>query len=147
MGIGDGKAPKAKDKKKLHPDELVTRLKDYIVKFNFLKPVVDDKDMAGISVHDISFSYSGKKPWLLADLNFRVDHATRVAIVGANGAGKSTLMSLVSKELEPCHGEVQHSRRLTVCRYSQHFDEIAPYLHMTAVEFLTSPELPFWSRH
>eukprot|EP00928_Gymnodinium_smaydae_P028427 TRINITY_DN21688_c0_g1_i1.p1 TRINITY_DN21688_c0_g1~~TRINITY_DN21688_c0_g1_i1.p1 ORF type:complete len:784 (-),score=169.32 TRINITY_DN21688_c0_g1_i1:140-2491(-) len=132
---------KAKDKKKLHPDEVVTKVKDYVVKFNFLAPDIDEKDMGGISVHDVEFSYSGKKPWLLADLNFRVDHASRIAIVGVNGAGKSTLMSLVSKELEPSNGEIQHSRKLKVCRYSQHFDEISPYLHMSAVEFLTSPEL------
>jgi len=127
--------------KKQHPDDLVQKPKDYIVKFRFLPPHDTGAEIGGISVHNASFSYSGKKPWLLKDLEFRVDLATRIAVVGANGAGKSTLLSLVAKVLEPCEGEVVHSRRLTVGRYSQHFDEIAPALHLTGVEFLTSPEL------
>merc|ERR1711879_608785 len=64
-----------------------------------------------------------------------------VTVVGANGAGKSTLLYLTAKVLEPCEGDVVHSRRLAVGRYSQHFDEIAPALSMSAVEFLTSHEL------
>jgi len=127
--------------KKLHPDDLVQKVKDYVVKFRFLPPLCDGDDAGGISVHDVNFSYSGKKPWILHDLNFRVDSATRVAVVGANGAGKSTLLNLLAKVMEPCNGDIQHSRRLTIGRYSQHFDEIAPALHLSAVEFLTSPEL------
>jgi ATP-binding cassette subfamily F protein 1 len=126
--------------KKRHPDEIIEKPKDYIVKFHFLPPVRDD-EMSGISIHDVNFSYNGKKPWLLRDLNFRIDTSTKVTVVGKNGAGKSTLLSLIAKVHEPCEGDVSHSRRLQVGRYSQHFDEIAPYLSMTAVEFLTSPEL------
>ncbi|CAK9080152.1 unnamed protein product [Durusdinium trenchii] len=55
--------------------------------------------------------------------------------------GKSTLLNLLAKKEEPCVGDVVHSRNLTVCRYSQHFDEIAPALGLSAVEFLTSQEL------
>jgi len=131
---------KKSGKKVKHPEELVQKPKDYVVKFHFLPPVRED-EMSGISVHDVEFSYSGKKPWLLRDLNFRVDSDTRVTIVGANGSGKSTLLNLISKNIEPSSGEVVHSRRLAMGRYSQHFDEIAPALGLTAVEFLTSHEL------
>eukprot|EP00931_Biecheleriopsis_adriatica_P072700 TRINITY_DN47117_c0_g1_i1.p1 TRINITY_DN47117_c0_g1~~TRINITY_DN47117_c0_g1_i1.p1 ORF type:complete len:790 (+),score=219.51 TRINITY_DN47117_c0_g1_i1:33-2402(+) len=127
--------------KKRHPDEVVEKIKDYVVKFRFLPPNIEGSDRGGISVHDVDFSYTGKKPWLLKGLNFRVDESTRVAVVGPNGTGKSTLLNLVSKVLHPCEGEVVHSRKVTVCRYSQHFDEIAPALHMSGVQFLTSPEL------
>ncbi|CAK0850979.1 unnamed protein product [Prorocentrum cordatum] len=130
----------AKKKPAKATEEVLTKPKDYIVKFNFLPPR-DDDEMVGISVHDAAFSYTGKKPWLLEKLNFRVDTASRIAIAGPNGAGKSTLLSLLAKVIEPCEGDVDHSRRIVVGRYSQHFDEIAPYLHMSAVEFLTSPEL------
>ena len=34
-----------------------------LVKFHFLPPVRDD-EMSGISVRDVNFSYSEKKPWL-----------------------------------------------------------------------------------
>lgn len=121
-------------------EEYVEKPKDYVVKFHFFPPQVCD-EMAGIAVNDASFSYSGVKPWLLDGLNFRVDTSTRVAVVGPNGAGKSTLLNLIAKVVEPSAGEVHHTRRLAFGRYSQHFDEIAPSLHMSAVEFLTSPEL------
>eukprot|EP00435_Cladocopium_sp_Y103_P046438 s542_g13.t1 len=119
--------------------EEVEKIKDYVVKFRFLPPRGDDR--GGISVHDVDFSYSGKKPWLLHGLNFRVDAESRIAVLGPNGAGKSTLLNLLAKLEEPCKGEIVHSRNLTVCRYSQHFDEIAPALRLSAVDFLTSPEL------
>mmetsp|Transcript_34465 Transcript_34465/g.78637 ORF Transcript_34465/g.78637 Transcript_34465/m.78637 type:complete len:780 (+) Transcript_34465:58-2397(+) len=121
-------------------EEEVEKPVDYIVKFNFLPPVKDD-EMCGISLHDAAFSYSGKKPWLLSGLNFRLDPSVRIVVVGPNGAGKSTLLNLVSKTSVPCEGEVVHSRGLVVGRYSQHFDEIAPALHLSAVDFLTSPAL------
>lgn len=129
--------------KKQHPDEVVEKIKDYVVKFRFLPPPSRADDMGGISVHDVDFSYSGKKPWLLHGLNFRVDTSTRVAVVGPNGAGKSTLLNLVAKVSVPVNGDVVHSRGLTVCRYSQHFDEIARPVSqgLSAVDFLTSSEL------
>lgn len=130
--------------KKRHPDDEVEKPKNYVVKFKFMPPAVVGDAAGGISVHDVAFSYSGKKPWLLSGLNFRIDASTRVSVVGPNGAGKSTLLYLISKVLEPNEGEVVHSRRLTIGRYSQHFEEIAPALEkpdMTAVDFLTSQEL------
>ncbi|CAE8629253.1 unnamed protein product, partial [Polarella glacialis] len=112
-----------------------------VVKFRFYPPQVSGDDAGGISVHDVAFSYTGKKPWLLHGLNFHVGAETRVAVVGPNGAGKSTLLALIAKLAEPCEGEVHHSRRVSLGRYSQHFDEIAPYVQMSAVQFLTSQEL------
>eukprot|EP00933_Yihiella_yeosuensis_P033465 TRINITY_DN27168_c0_g1_i1.p1 TRINITY_DN27168_c0_g1~~TRINITY_DN27168_c0_g1_i1.p1 ORF type:complete len:794 (-),score=230.78 TRINITY_DN27168_c0_g1_i1:113-2473(-) len=127
--------------KKTHPDEIVTKIKDYVVNFRFYPPASVGDDSGGISVHDVAFSYTGKKPWLLSGLNFRIDASTRVAVVGPNGAGKSTLLYLLAKMQEPCEGQVEHSRRVGIGRYSQHFDEIAPALNMSAVDFLTSHEL------
>jgi len=134
------KQQKEKSKGKKQTEEELTKLRDYVVKFRFLEPARTD-EMAGISVDDVTFSYSGKQPWLLKKLNFRFDGSTRVAVLGVNGSGKSTLLSLVAKDLEPTSGEVHHSRRLAIGRYSQHFDEIQPFLNMSAVEYLTSPEL------
>lgn len=101
--------------------EEVEKIKDYVVKFHFLPPRGDGR--GGISVDDVDFSYSGKKPWLLHGLNFHVDTESRLAVLGPNGAGKSTLLNLLAKLEEPCNGEV------------------APSLHLSAVDFLTSPEL------
>merc|ERR1711879_748627 len=111
--VADGN--KAGNKAKKPEKEELDRarpLKSYTVRFNFL-PLAPGKDECGISVHDINFSYSGRKPWLLGPLNFRIDPSMRIAIVGPNGAGKSTLLNLVSKTTWPTDGEVCHSRKLT----------------------------------
>jgi len=115
--------------------------KTYTVKFNFL-PLQTDKQDAGISVHDINFSYSGKKPWLLGpELNFRVDASMRIAVVGKNGAGKSTLLNLLTKTLWPTDGDVVHAKGLSIGRYSQHFEELGERGDLNPVELLTDPEV------
>jgi len=116
--------------------------KTYAVKKFDFQPLVSDKDQAGISVHDISFSYSGKKPWLLGpSLNFRVDASMKIAVVGKNGAGKSTLLNLLTKTTWPTEGEVCHSKGLSLGRYSQHFEEFRQKDHLTPVQLLTDPEV------
>eukprot|EP00434_Breviolum_minutum_P031729 symbB.v1.2.028060.t2/scaffold2934.1/size84817/2 len=122
--------------KKVHQDEVVEKIKDYVVKFRFLPPRGDDR--GGISVHDVDFSYTGRNGCYRNEATVA---ATRLAVLGPNGAGKSTLLNLLAKIEQPCKGDIVHSRGLTVCRYSQHFDEIAPALKLSAVEFLTSPDL------
>ncbi|CAE8711091.1 unnamed protein product, partial [Polarella glacialis] len=59
-------------KKQRHPEDLVEKIRDYVVKFRFYPPQVSGDDAGGISVHDVAFSYTGKKPWLLHGLNFHV---------------------------------------------------------------------------
>lgn len=117
--------------------------KQYTVKFNFL-PLVTDKEEAGISVHDINFSYTGKKPWLLGpQLNFRMDASMRIAVVGKNGAGKSTLLNLLTKTLWPNEGNVVHAKGLSIGRYSQHFEELGQEGRgdLSPIELLTDPEV------
>jgi len=115
--------------------------KAYTVKFNFL-PLVSDKNEAGISVHDINFSWNGKAPWLLGPkLNFRISACDRIAVVGKNGAGKSTLLNLLSKILWPSQGDVSHSNGLSIGRYSQHFEELGERDTLNPVELLTHPEV------
>jgi ATP-binding cassette subfamily F protein 1 len=104
--------------RKVAPDEVVTRSKDYVVRFGFLEPLAQQA-AAGISVRGVSFSYSNSPPWLLHNLDFGVNISTRMCVVGANGAGKSTLLGLVSGKLAPSMGEVEHSSRLVVGSYSQ----------------------------
>ena len=44
--------------------------------------------------------------WALRDINFTVNEAETVGIVGRNGSGKSTLLKCISGVLQPTHGKV-----------------------------------------
>jgi len=113
----------------------------YVVKFNFL-PLLSNPAEVGISLRDVSSSYSGSKPWLLGpQLDFRIIASDRIALGGKNGAGKSTLLNLMTKTVWPSEGEDEHTKGLTIGRYSQHFEELKMHEELTPVELLTHPDV------
>ncbi|MBN1880255.1 ATP-binding cassette domain-containing protein [bacterium] len=68
--------------------------------------------MAIISLHSVSFSYSG--PPLLQDLTLHVEAGERVCIIGRNGAGKSSLLGLIARDLIPAEGMVETVEELQI---------------------------------
>lgn len=50
---------------------------------------------------------------VLKDINFKVDVGEAIGLVGINGAGKSTLLKLITGTLQPTHGSVQRSGRIS----------------------------------
>ena len=115
-------------------DGLMEKQKDYVVKFKFTGHGMDRS--LGLNVSDVAFSYNGKEPWLLEEVEMGVDCGSRIAIVGPNGAGKSTLLNLMMQHLEPCSGDVTVSKGIRIRQYHQHFEELLP-LDKTGVEYLS----------
>ena len=60
--------------------------------------------MALFSLLDLSHAFGGAP--VLDHVNFQVDPAERVCLVGRNGAGKSTLMKLIAGDMRPDSGQV-----------------------------------------
>jgi ATP-binding cassette subfamily F protein 1 len=116
---------------KLHVTTLTDKPKAYSVKFRFASP--KDHNEA-ISVLDVSFGFNEERE-LFRDLRFKLDCSSRIALVGPNGAGKSTILGLVSKQLQPCAGEVLHTPHLRLGIYSQHYEDLLD-LQKTACRFL-----------
>ena len=58
-----------------------------------------------ISFENLSFSYP-KGPEVLHDINLRITHGERVALLGLNGSGKSTLLLQTNGLLFPSSGRV-----------------------------------------
>jgi ATP-binding cassette subfamily B protein RaxB len=55
---------------------------------------------------DVSFRYASGEPFVLRDVNFRVQAGDYVAITGPSGCGKTTLLKLILGLLEPSSGEI-----------------------------------------
>ncbi|KAH9508029.1 ATP-binding cassette sub- F member 1 [Bulinus truncatus] len=97
--------------------ELLTRPKDYVVKFSFPAPTPLNPPILG--VYSVTFGYPGQRE-LFRDLDFGIDMSSRVAIVGPNGVGKSTFLKLLTGEIIPGIGERRKNHRLRIGKYDQH---------------------------
>jgi ATP-binding cassette, subfamily F, member 3 len=65
-----------------------------------------------MNIDHISFSYSGKEPYLIDDFSLSIGKRDRVCIIGKNGKGKSTLLKLMAGELSPLAGEIYRHPQL-----------------------------------
>jgi ATP-binding cassette, subfamily B, bacterial CvaB/MchF/RaxB len=59
-----------------------------------------------IEVRSLCFRYSDAEPWLLKNVNLRIEAGECVAIIGPSGAGKSTLLKLMAGLLHPQVGDI-----------------------------------------
>lgn len=59
-----------------------------------------------MSAENLSFSYTGKEPFIVKDFTLHVGKRERICIIGKNGKGKSTLLKLLAGEMEPLSGTV-----------------------------------------
>src|SRR4030043_1430365 len=60
----------------------------------------------GIEFKNVWFRYSDKTPWVLKNINLKINPQENVAIVGENGAGKSTLVKLICRFYDPQKGKI-----------------------------------------
>ena len=51
--------------------------------------------------------------WALRNVSFSIDAGETVGIVGVNGSGKSTILKLISRIIDPTHGVISISGRLS----------------------------------
>ena len=100
--------------------ELISKPREYIVKFSFPDPPSLSPPIMGL--HNVEFGYPNQ-PLLFKNLDFGIDMDSRVAIVGPNGVGKSTLLKLMCGYIEPLKGESRRNHRLRFAYYSQHSTE------------------------
>ena len=119
----------------------VEKPSEYHVKFQ-LRGQGNERSGQGIGLSDVAFSYTGHSPWVIQDVDFGMDCASRIALVGPNGAGKSTFLKLLVGELVPCEGQVITNKGLRVEMFSQHFEEGLD-LNATPVQYLVKTAQDF----
>lgn len=59
-----------------------------------------------LSLENICFRYTEKSPWILKDVNLKVNSGERVGIIGPSGYGKSTLSKIIAGYEKPTSGKV-----------------------------------------
>src|SRR5699024_9336433 len=76
-----------------------------------------------VDVLDVSKAYDGQP--ILTDVTWRIGPGERTGILGPNGAGKSTLLGLVSGEIEPDSGRVNHGKTVEIGVFDQQSTALA----------------------
>jgi len=97
--------------------ELLQRMKEYKVKFTIKNPPPLNPPVLGLK--DAKFGYPGQ-PLLFKKVDFGLDMASRVAIVGPNGVGKSSFLKMLTGKVDLLDGEVIRNPRLRIGFYNQH---------------------------
>lgn len=59
-----------------------------------------------LSIENINFRYTEKSPWILKDINLKVESGERVGIIGPSGYGKSTLSKIIAGYEKPTSGKI-----------------------------------------
>lgn len=107
--------------------DLLSKPKEYVVKFKFVDPTPLQPPILGL--YDVDFAYTAGGVKLFKEVSFGVDMSSRIAIVGPNGVGKSTFLKLLSAENEPSSGELKKNHRARIAKFDQHSGE-----HLTTEE-------------
>jgi ATP-binding cassette subfamily B protein len=66
-------------------------------------PIVFEKD---IELKNLSFRYTKDSPWILKNINLKINKGSRIGFVGSTGSGKSTLIDIIMGLLPPTEGEL-----------------------------------------
>jgi zinc transport system ATP-binding protein len=66
-----------------------------------------------IKTENLSFSYTGLKPFILDGINMEIRDGEYVSVVGDNGCGKSTLIRLLLRLIKPTAGSITNCTKRT----------------------------------
>ncbi len=117
---------------------------ELFVKYN--SEVDGDKILQGhqldIDFEDVNFKYPNSDKYVIRDINLKIKHGEKIAIVGENGAGKTTLIKLLSRIYRVSNGFIKiGDTNINDIKISSWYDKIAvlfqdftSYTHLTVKE-------------
>lgn len=60
-----------------------------------------------IEIKDLTFSYTGEKPYLIESISMNIPEGKFISIIGENGSAKSTFVKLILGLLNPIKGKIK----------------------------------------
>jgi ABC-type multidrug transport system ATPase subunit len=84
----------------------------------------------------IELSGLGKKfgkEWIFKNINYTIEDAESLAVLGNNGSGKSTLMQIIAAAVSPNLGSIQHFHQGILISHENLFEElsiVSPYMEL-----------------
>lgn len=90
-----------------------------------------------LEINNLCFSYNRNQPYLLNDINLKVEKGDYISILGDNGSGKSTLVKLILRLLTPLKGEILLDKQ-KVSYVPQRLDGYNSQFPLTVYELLNS---------
>jgi len=88
-----------------------------------------------ISINNLCFTYTNSKPYILEDVNLKIERGSYVSILGENGSAKSTLVKLILNLLKPNNGEIVISTS-KIAYVAQKVDNFNSQFPITVFEML-----------
>lgn len=88
-----------------------------------------------INIKNLNFSYSGKPPYLLENINLDIKNGEYVSILGSNGSGKSTLIKIILGIIKPVNGIINVNSR-KIGYVSQRLEGVNSQFPITVYEIL-----------
>jgi ATP-binding cassette subfamily B protein len=61
---------------------------------------------SGFEFRNVGFAYPGSDRLVVSNINFRLEPAEKLALIGENGAGKTTLVKLLARLYDPTKGRI-----------------------------------------
>ena len=59
-----------------------------------------------INIKNLCFTYTNSNPYILDNVNLKIEKGSYVSILGENGSAKSTLLKLILNLLKPNSGQI-----------------------------------------
>lgn len=72
----------------------------------FSNSTINQKAKGHIRFNEVSFAYSNKGPKALNAVSVEIKTGEKIAILGQTGSGKSTLLQLLTRNWDPCSGQI-----------------------------------------
>lgn len=88
-----------------------------------------------IKIENLNFSYTGREPYILNNVNLHIKKGSYVAIMGDNGSAKTTLAKLILHLLKPVSGSVTVDTK-RIGYLPQNARNINSQFPITVIEFM-----------
>lgn len=103
-------------------DEISVRNRNQGVKFDFQSGEKSPKKL--IEAKGISKAFNGQT--VVPNIDILVTPKSRIGLLGLNGCGKSTLIKILTDEIKPDTGTVNHAERLEISYFEQNRESLNP---------------------